>query len=188
MQHYKPQLLKWLTAQATTIDTIIHNAAQLFYEKHKSLSNFGFDLSESQKESYYLSQNKDLCYDRITTPFVYSLWYQGRRINSFLPYFIEAILNAKQEPINLFDLGAGTGAVQMVIGLLYAGLDDISGGKYILPEIKIINVDSSPFMLQYHKQYLWQEFIKHYPKLLFKLNIIPTHGIMQRHLTPVILG
>jgi DNA helicase II / ATP-dependent DNA helicase PcrA len=149
------ELLNWLKLQHSTLDEIITKAGFEFYKQNKSRPNFPFDLSECQIESYNLIRNKDLCYDRPNTAFCYSLWYHGRRVNTFLSHFAKTILNTTDTEIEIFDLGAGTGAVQWAVGLVYHKMKT-EGIK--VPNIKIINIDSSPFMLYYSRDYLWKYF------------------------------
>jgi DNA helicase II / ATP-dependent DNA helicase PcrA len=160
----KTELIHWLQQQQTTIETIIYEAASAFIEQHKQLPNFGYDLACAQQEAYNLMNNEDLCYDRYTTPLGYSLWYQARRINVFTTHFIDKILEAclAEQPVTVFDLGAGTGCVQFCFGLVYAAMK--KSGKQA-PLLRVINVDSSPFMLSYLKEYLWPAAKKHYSEL-----------------------
>lgn len=153
------ELNNWLKQQQNKLDELIYKAGLDYYNQNNSRTNFGYDLSECQKESFNLSQNKDLCYDRPNTAFCYSLWYHARRVNTFLSYFTETILKNEKEIIEFFDLGAGTGAVQWAIGLIYHKMK-LEGMN--VPKIKIINVDSSPFMLYYSRDYLWKQFILEY--------------------------
>ncbi len=154
------ELQIWLRSQQGTLDEIIEIAARKFLEDRKGEVNFGYDLAQCQAESYNLFDGCDLCYDRPNTPLTYSLWYHGRRVNTFLVHFAESILKTQQEVIDIFDLGAGTGAVQWGIGLIYAKLKE---AKVQVPRVRIINVDTSPFMLYYGRDYLWAEFLKKYP-------------------------
>lgn len=155
----KIELTNWIRQQQRTLDDLIYKAGLDFHNHNKSRKNFGYDISQCQKESYNLSQGKDLCYDRPNTAFCYSLWYHARRVNTFLSYFAETILKNEKSVIEFFDLGAGTGAVQWAIGLIYHKMK-IEGLK--VPKIKIINIDTSPFMLYYSRDYLWKHFISVY--------------------------
>jgi DNA helicase-2/ATP-dependent DNA helicase PcrA len=153
-------LLQWLKQQGSLLDSIIVRASREFFEHNKGRSNFGFDLAECQTESWHLKDGEDLCYDRPNTPFCYSLWYHARRVNTFLSHFASEIYSLREaKSIQIFDLGAGTGAVQWALGLIYHKLksEGIS-----LPILKIINVDTSPFMLHYSKDYLWKHFVLEY--------------------------
>lgn len=160
----KALLIEWLRGQSATLDGIIAKAGRSFCEdafKSRPAGEFGFDLAECQQESWNLINDKDLCYDRPNTPLVYSLWYHGRRVNTFLSHFTEALWEAQDQPsIELFDLGAGTGAVQWSVGLVYHKMKE-SGLQP--PKIRIINVDTSPFMLRYSRNYLWKYFTEAYP-------------------------
>lgn len=158
------ELTNWLRQQQPVIEKIILEAAKQYSDEHSKKTNFGYDLSCAQEEGYNLMHGTDLCYDRYTTPFSYSLWYQGRRINVFLSNFIDKIHEAcnSNQPIDIFDLGAGTGCVQFCFGL--ASVAFAKRGKPF-PLLRIINVDSSPFMLNYLKAYLWPHALKSYPEL-----------------------
>lgn len=158
------ELTGWLRQQQPTLEKIILEAAKDYGSIHVAYDNFGYDLSCSQEEGYNLMKGQDLCYDRYTTPFSYSLWYQGRRINVFLSNFIDKIHEAcsSNQPVDIFDLGAGTGCVQFCFGLVSVAF---AKAEKKMPLLRIINVDSSPFMLGYLKQYLWPRAIKYYPEL-----------------------
>lgn len=153
------QLNSWLKQQQPVLDMLIANAGREFHEQNRTRRNFGFDLAECQLESYNLSRNMDLCYDRPNTAFCYSLWYHARRVNTFLSHFSKSILYNTQPTLDLFDLGAGTGAVQWAVGLIYHKMK--SEGLQV-PKIRIINVDTSPFMLHYSKDLLWKHFLLKY--------------------------
>lgn len=154
------QITNWLHQQGDILDKIIAEAAKKYEKDNCHKYNFKYDLNESQKESFYLSQGKDLCYDRPTTAFVYSLYYQARRINTFLKFFLRSFLSNTPEHIHIYDLGAGTGSVQFSVGLIMEAIKVHNGNP---PKITITNVDSSQFMLDYSKDYLWPEFIRCYP-------------------------
>lgn len=153
------QLRNWLIEQRPVLDSIIANSARHRLSVAKDADNYGFDLAQCQYESFKLMDNEDLCYDRPNTPLVYSLWYHPRRINTFLSYFLDSIFKANQPKIEIFDLGAGTGAIQWAIGLIYHGMKELG---IQTPEIRLINIDTSPFMLYYSRDYLWKLFIETY--------------------------
>lgn len=154
------EILNWLVSQQGRLDFIIAKAAKEYHDDRKGRVNFAYDLSACQFESYNLIRKKDLCYDRPNTAFTYSIWYHARRVNTFLTYFARSILNTPDKIIDIFDLGAGTGAVQWAIGLIYQKLKE-SGLE--VPRIRLINIDSSPFMLYYNRDYLWKHFLLEYP-------------------------
>jgi DNA helicase-2/ATP-dependent DNA helicase PcrA len=159
-----PQLISWLKEQASVLDDIIASACRKFQQDalvNRSKDQFGFDLAECQRESWNLSDGKDLCYDRPNTPFVYAMWYHGRRVNTFLTHFAETLSDARGNGrLDIFDLGAGTGAVQWAVGLVYHKLR--SEGM-AFPKLRIVNVDTSPFMLHFNRDYLWKYFVDRYP-------------------------
>lgn len=158
------ELNSWLKTEQPKIEKIILGAAESYVSKYGSLPNFGYDFSKSQEEAYNLVNNQDLCYDRVTTPLAYSLWYQARRINVFISHFSSKIIEAvnSSQPIEIFDLGAGTGCVQFCFGLALVAF--IKKGNRS-PLLRFINIDLSPFMLDYLKSHLWVEAIKIYPEL-----------------------
>ena len=158
----KDQLITWLKSQQVNLDNIIGSTAESYHTKHKAEPNFAYDLKQCHIESYNLVKGKDLCYDRPNTAFAYSLWYHPRRINTFLSFFLDKIINQNSESFEVFDLGAGAGAIQWAIGLIYAGLKRHGIAP---PKITVINIDTSPFMLNYNKEYLWQKFILSYPEI-----------------------
>jgi DNA helicase-2/ATP-dependent DNA helicase PcrA len=168
------QLLSWIENQKSTLDQIIFEAGNNFLQKNKTKSNFSFDLSECQSESFNLIGNKDLCYDRYCTPFVYSLWYHARRLNTFLRFFSRAILSSNNRLIEIFDLGAGTGAVQFAAALVYLGMKEIGLHP---PQIRIINIDTSPFMLSYNNDFLWQAFLNKYQTLKCNPNFTVEYNV-----------
>ena len=162
LNQYKMEqkILDWIQSKQNVLDKIIGIAAEDFRFNNQN-KNFIYDCSETSKELWNLGQGKDLCYDRPTIGFIYSLWYHGKRVNTFLRYFFNLITQSLDEKyIEILDLGAGTGAVQWAVGITYAALKDLN---IRTPEIHIINVDSSPFMLQYNEKYLWEYFVNEFP-------------------------
>lgn len=158
----KNQLTNWLKSEQQNIDKAIASAGIKYYHEHKTEPNFQYDLKQCHIESYNLIRGKDLCYDRPNTAFAYSLWYHPRRINTFLSFFLDKVLEHQGQHIEVFDLGAGAGAIQWGLGLIYAGLKRLGKNP---PRITVINIDTSPFMLNYNKEYLWKEFLKVYPEI-----------------------
>lgn len=158
----KNQLTDWLKSEQQNIDKAIASAGINYYNEHKTEPNFQYDLKQCHIESYNLIRGKDLCYDRPNTAFAYSLWYHPRRINTFLSFFLDKVLEHQGQHIEVFDLGAGAGAIQWGLGLIYAGLKRLGKNP---PRITVINIDTSPFMLNYNKEYLWKEFLKVYPEI-----------------------
>lgn len=150
----------WLESQQATLDQIIAETADAYLQKNlERYENLKFDITTCNAEKYNLSHSKDLCYDRPSVGFVYSLWYHGRRVNTCLKYLLPALVNFQFPSLNLLDMGAGTGAIQWAIGLIYTAMVELN-----LPtpkDLQIINLDSSPFMLDYN-QYLWKNFVKFY--------------------------
>lgn len=157
------QLLTWLQAQQPTVDLIIYRAANSYYRHQRDtvgFANLDYDIGVTTQESLNLSSGLDLCYDRPTIGFTYSLWYHARRVNTFLMYFLRELTSTTAGSLDIFDLGAGTGAVQWAVGLVFAGLKACGRAT---PEITIINIDSSPFMLEHNRAYLWPQFLLGYP-------------------------
>ncbi len=158
----KELLIQWVFKQKDTIDKCIQDSSYQYWSDTKKRDNIIFDINECSRECYALSQSKDLCYDRPSIGFAYSLWYHGRRVNTFLKYFVEIIFEARNEKeITIYDLGAGTGAIQWACGLVYSGIKALDS---VCPKMTIINIDTSPFMMDYNRTYLWPHFIKNYPQ------------------------
>ncbi|OON65261.1 UvrD-helicase domain-containing protein [Hymenobacter sp. CRA2] len=159
-----PQLHAWLQAQQDRLDQLIYQAANRYYRTQRDyyeFRNLDYDIEVTTQESFQLSAGRDLCYDRPTIGYTYSLWYHARRVNTFLMYFLRELSNADPAaPLDVFDLGAGTGAVQWAVGLVYAGMKACG---LPTPRLHIINVDSSAFMLDYNRNFLWQQFLTAYP-------------------------
>ena len=153
------EIKKWILSQQDNCDKIIAAACREFWHVNKHKPNFQYDLHQCHTESYELVGGRDLCYDRINTAFTYCLWYHPRRINTFLSFFIDKLIELSGQRIEIFDLGAGTGAVQWAVLLTSFGLKKFG---FDPPKIRIINIDTSPFMLYFNKDYLWQHFIKEY--------------------------
>ena len=158
----KEQFKAWLVNQQDNLDAIIAEAAKSYLLINKGRPNFIYDIKKCHEESYFLIQGKDLCYDRANTAFSYSLWYHARRVNTFISFFSEKLFDLQGQSVEIFDLGAGAGAVQWALGLAYVGLKKL-GLKP--PKITLINIDTSPFMLHYNRDYLWQAFLKQYPEI-----------------------
>lgn len=158
------ELQNWLLSQKSVIDECIKLSASKYVRANSTFDNFSFDLNICNKEALNLVNGVDLYYDRPGTALSYALWYQGRRINMLLPYLLDLISSNKhQDKIEIFDLGAGTGAVQFSIGLILKAFN-IYGIK--APVIKVVNIDSSGIMLEYSKTYLWASFISHFGEVL----------------------
>ena len=160
----KSQLLNWLHEQKEDIETVICEAAKTYFEKNQGRNNFLYDLKCCEQESFNLVQGRDLCYDRPSIGLSYSLWYLARRINTsvnlLIDLFIESIEDNK--PIEVLDLGAGTGAIQLTLALLKIGAEELG---YKTPFIKVVNIDISPFMLQYNRDFLWPCLVNQYERL-----------------------
>lgn len=153
------EIKDWILTQQDICDKIIVDACREYWQSNKQKENFHYDLKKCHKESYELVGGRDLCYDRLNTAFTYSLWYHPRRINTFLSFFIDKLIELSGQKIEIFDLGAGTGAVQWALLLVSYALK-----KFNLPppRLRIINIDTSPFMLYFNRDYLWQHFLKQY--------------------------
>lgn len=163
----RDQIVSWLKTQKETIEALICDAAETFAAaRHidKPSSNFLFDLAQGERESLALSRGEDLCYDRYTIGMSYALWYQGRRLNTSLSFCTDFVAEAirDKKPIEIFDLGAGTGAVQIAIGLCMEAVQQ-SGQEP--PKVRVINVDISPFMLDFNRSFLWKAFRNRYPAM-----------------------
>jgi DNA helicase-2/ATP-dependent DNA helicase PcrA len=170
------KLLAYIHREKDTLDNIIASAGNDFYLKNKERSNFGFDLDQCNKEALGLSGNDDLCYDRPGTPLSYTIWYQGKRINSFLHYFSKLLYDSREETsIQIFDLGAGAAAVQCACRVILNGMETL---RIKAPIVSLVNIDTSPLMLRYHYDHILPKMIESYPlaKVSSKYEIISWNG------------
>jgi DNA helicase-2/ATP-dependent DNA helicase PcrA len=152
----KEVLINWLRQQKPRIEKVFVASAQEYYDNYSSLRTFPYDAHKTGKELWLLGSGADLCYDRPTIGFNYSLWYHPKRINTFLKYFTDLIYEARNESnIEIFDLGAGTGAVLWAVGLIAHGLKK---NGMPCPQLRVVNIDTSAFMLMYNRHFLWKNF------------------------------
>jgi hypothetical protein len=159
----KDALTNWLRNQQPRLEKILVKSAEDYYTANASHRNFTYCTKESSQELWLLKDGKDLCYDRPTIGFSYSLWYHPKRINTFLRYFTDLIYDShKEESIELFDLGAGTGAVLWAVGLIIQGLKEL---KLPCPKIRVVNIDTSAFMISYNYHFLWKNFSEEFPEV-----------------------
>lgn len=157
----KETLVNWLREQQPKLETILLTSAEEYYNNYSTKPTFAYDAKKTGEEMWLLSRGGDLCYDRPTIGFNYSLWYHPKRINTFLRYFTDLIYDARNEnAIEIFDLGAGTGAVLWAVGLVVSGLKTL---RMPCPNIRVINVDTSAFMIIYNYNYLWKYFVREFP-------------------------
>ena len=153
-------LKEWIESQASDLDKITTCACRQFREDHeKPKQHFKYDLKWAYNECYGLSQGKDLCYDRMTTPLAYASWYHPKRVNTFLSHFIDQLAMHPDHEIHIFDLGAGTGAVQWAFALAAKGARALG---FRMPSAHIVNIDTSPLMLNFNRDYLWHVFEQRY--------------------------
>ena len=149
----KSHIKEWIQNQAPLLDHVIATTAEQYFNKlignNHATGLFGID--RAMQESLKLSNGCDLSYDLLATPFVYSVWYHARRVNTCLRVLDDALYEAGSN-IVVYDLGAGTGAWQWAFGL-YAMAMKAHGD--VTPEIHFVNIDSSPFMLDY-LNLLWE--------------------------------
>lgn len=153
-------VIEWILTQKDPLDGVICRAAEKYFEQHKPEPNFQFDIERCSLEMLALSQSGDLCYDRPSIGFCYSLWYHGTRVSVLTSIFNSLLSTFDQQSLTIFDLGAGTGALQWAVALNYCARKSLG---LPVPRIRLINVDSSPFMLAYNKDFLWKEFTEVYP-------------------------
>lgn len=157
----KEILVNWLRQQQPKLETILLTSAEEYYNKYSDKPTFAYDAKKTGEEMWLLSRGGDLCYDRPTIAFNYSLWYHPKRINTFLRYFTDLIYDARDEnTVEIFDLGAGTGAVLWAVGLVVSGLKTL---QISCPKIRVINIDTSAFMIIYNYNYLWKNFVREFP-------------------------
>ncbi len=163
----KDQLIKWLRHQQPILDEIISTSMINFVQEFKERGNhlkdiFKYDHQICEKESWNLSKGGDLSYDRATIGLTYAGWYLPRRISTSLNLVIDGFIKYinNKEDLYIFDIGAGTGSVSIAIQLCMYGAKSLG---YDISKCHIVNLDISPFMLAYHKDFLWPLMNKNYP-------------------------
>ena len=156
------QAKDWLKKQQVTLDAIIAEAAREFHVNNRSRTNYVHDLNTCNEESFRLVKGGDLCYDRYTMGLSYSTWYHARRVNTLIYPVLNMLYNnsGDRETIDIYDLGAGTGAVLWALSLAKIAIE--ATGKKV-PKMHVRMLDASPFMLDYAKRYLMPAFYKRYP-------------------------
>jgi DNA helicase II / ATP-dependent DNA helicase PcrA len=168
----KEVLKDWMQGQQQNMDQIIKDAAKDYYLKNHNFPNFIHDNNRSIKEALNLSSGNDLYYDRPSTGFIYSLWYQGRRINMLLQYLLDLLYeNKDRTKLEVFDLGAGTGAVQLCFGLI---LKAFEVHQISAPAVKLVNIDTSAIMLEYSAEYLWPAFVNKFGEIN---SLLPSYSV-----------
>ena len=152
-------LINWVKSKQDLVERVICDSMTSYHNVNMDKENYKYDHERCHKESFRLTGVLDLCYDRPTIGLTYASWYLGRRINTCIDLLLSDIYNSVryQEPIYIFDLGAGTGAVQIATHICLSGMKSLG---FDIPKVRIINVDISPFMLDYNLNYIQ-------PSLLF---------------------
>ncbi len=163
--------LRWLQSQQDLLDEVLAEAGRSYVHQLMRRPNARYDLKASNLESYRLSKGQDLCYDRPSIGVVYGLWYHARRVNTSLALSLSLLGTAEGKSVQVYDLGAGTGAVQWALALACAAFEAV--GK-TPPRLHMVNVDSSPFMLHY-LDHLWGQLSSrfsacHYVEYTSQLN------------------
>lgn len=144
-------LLERLKGKQDEIDSWIASAAKSSIDACLTQTGFKRDLQLASQELLGLAHGDDVCYDRPGFGPAYALWFQGRRVNQALAVLAGPFANARVSQLHVFDLGAGAGAVMTALLLLrWARLQE--GG--VSPEVRVVNIDYSPFMLDYARRFL----------------------------------
>ncbi len=151
----------WIREQQPVLDEVLAKAGAACWEATRTRPNAAYDFEVANLESYRLSRGLDLCYDRPTTGLVYGLWYHARRVNTSLGLVLDALSTASGEEIDVYDLGAGTGAFQWAFALSRAAL--VACGQAPPAAVRFINVDTSPPMLHY-LGHLWEHLVRRIPE------------------------
>lgn len=150
--------LDWIRKQQDVLDEILAATGRSYLDKLLRRPNGLYDLEVANRESFRLSRGKDLCYDRPGIGLAYGLWYHARRVNTSLGLILPSLLEAEGKEVQIYDLGAGTGAFLWAVSL---GCQSMNAQGLTAPRVRIINVDTSPFMLHYLEQ-LWDTFSSQY--------------------------
>jgi hypothetical protein len=74
---------------------------------------------------------------------------------------IDELVKSKERNLTVFDLGAGTGAIQIAVALVCCAMKEL--GLRCPELIRLVNIDSSPFMLDYNRSWLWKSIAREFP-------------------------
>ncbi|MGI9175652.1 MAG: UvrD-helicase domain-containing protein, partial [Rhodothermales bacterium] len=135
-----------LLETAPLLDRALASAGRECARELLARPNGLYDLRAATDESYRLSKGLDLCYDRPATGLTYGLWYHARRVNACLRQVLPNFLDGQPRALTVYDLGAGTGAFLWAFALAAYAIRRCGGAP---PPLHVVNVDSSPVMLDY---------------------------------------
>ena len=159
----KQQAIALIRSWQDSLDRAIAQAGERRLQKLQHFPNLAHDLRCATNEAWSLGKGNDLRYDRPTTGLLYGLWYHPQRITTCLPQVLDSLLNANSNrPLQVFDLGAGTGAFQWAFAICAAALHQLDPKRR--HDIHIVNVDSSAIMLN-HLEDLWYAFRQNLPQV-----------------------
>jgi DNA helicase II / ATP-dependent DNA helicase PcrA len=153
---------QWIVGKQELIEEIIIDACDSYMAHYfSSLTDeqIQFEFQESEKDLNKLISADDCPYDRLGIPVLYALRYQARRISTVAKGLIPHLEQYDRDNLYLFDLGAGTGAGQIVLGLWSAYCLEVGRKR---PNIYLLNIDLSPFMLEMLCFHLWPVFTDHF--------------------------
>ena len=157
----KESAIRSLQFWQPALDKAIADAAKQRLSKLKHLPNLAYDLRRATDEAWDLGKGHDLRYDRPSTGVLYALWYHPQRITTCLPQVLDSLLEAKLDrELQVYDLGAGTGAFQWAFALCAAAIHQADPARR--HGIHVVNVDSSAIMLN-HLEDLWGAFRQNLP-------------------------
>jgi DNA helicase II / ATP-dependent DNA helicase PcrA len=108
-----------------------------------------------------LGEGRDCCYDRPGIGLAYAAWYHPRRVHEWVRRLLP-VMAGRREPLELVDLGAGTGAVLWAASLSRAGL--AAAGVAVPEQLSVVQVDASPYMVA-TGQALWEGLTKDFPEI-----------------------
>lgn len=152
-------LRAFLSVKASLLDHALAAAGRECARELLQRPNGLYDLRCATDEAYGLSTGLDLCYDRPSTGLCYGLWYHARRVNTCLRQVLPSLMDAPPGPLVVYDLGAGTGAFLWAFALAALALRRCGGTP---PPIHVVNVDSSPVMLDYLRR-AWAHLVRVLP-------------------------
>ena len=150
-----------LAETAPLLDLALARTGRASADELLARPNGLYDLRVATDESYGLSKGLDLCYDRPSTGLVYGLWYHARRVNTCLRQVVPSLVEARPGALVVYDLGAGTGAFLWAFALAAWAIRQSGGAP---PAVHVVNVDSSPVMLDYLAR-AWAELVRVLPEV-----------------------
>jgi hypothetical protein len=142
-------------------------------DRLRTLGTSRADFQATWLELDNLRRGRDFSYDTPECGVVYSWVYHQKRLQQALRVLHTPLRAALQDdqPVDIVDLGSGTGAVLWAVAALLLAFD--KRGLRPAQPVRILECDSSPFMLGTSKS-LWDALNNLFPRLRALLERLPS--------------